>query len=162
MQVFVGLHRGGGAMGRGIRLLTWSPYGHASLRFGSGQPDDVVFEADAKEGFRAKLASEVVGKVTWFEIPSLTRHQRMQALIKARNLLGTKYDVWGVVRFLPVVRAFYTADAFSTKHRLFCSEAVFKILEDVGLPLLARIPAHKVAPGTLALSPYLVEYKEAA
>lgn len=162
MKVFVGLHRGGGAMGRAIRLFSWSPYGHASLRFGEGLPTDVVFEADVKEGFRAKLASEVVGKVVWYEVPSLTRHQRMQALITARNLLGTKYDVWGVVRFLPLVRMFYGGNAFSTSRRLFCSEAVFYILEKAGVRLLERIPAHKVEPGMLALSPYLVEYKEAA
>lgn len=161
MKVFVGLHRGGGAMGRAIRLLSWSPYGHASLRFGEGLPSDVVFEADVKEGFRAKLASDVVGKVTWFEVPSLTRHQRMQALIRARNLLGTKYDKFGVVRFLPVVRMFYSGTAFKTGERLFCSEAVFAILESVGLPLLARLPAHKVEPGMLAFSPYLVESEAA-
>jgi hypothetical protein len=162
MKVFVGLHRGGGAMGRAIRVASWSPYGHASLRFGDMQPSDVVFEADVKEGFRAKLASEVIGKVTWFEVPSLTRHQRMRALIRAHNLLGTKYDTYGVIRFLPLIRMFYSGPAFKTGDRIFCSEAVFMILESVGLPLLARLPAHKVEPGMLAFSPYLVEVPEAA
>lgn len=162
MQVFVGLHRGGGAMGRAIRLFSWSPFGHASIRFGDGDDTDVVFEADVKQGFRSKLASDVVGPVTWYEVTGLTRHQRMQALIAANNMLGTKYDVWGVIRFLPVVRMFYGGNAFSTRTRVFCSEAVFMILEKVGLKLLERIPAHKVEPGMLALSPHLVEWKEAA
>lgn len=148
-------------MGRAIRLFSWSPYGHASLRFGDMQPTDVVFEADVKEGFRARLASEIEGKVTWYEVPSLTRQQRMLALIRARNLLGTKYDKFGVLRFLPVVRLFYSGTAFKTGERLFCSEAVFMILEGVGLPLLARLPAHKVEPGMLAFSPYLVEAEAA-
>jgi hypothetical protein len=144
-------------MGRAIRLLSWSPYGHASLRFGDGLPTDVVFEADVKDGFRAKLASDVVGKVTWFEVPSLTKQQRMRALIRATNLLGTKYDKFGVLRFLPLVRMFYSGPAMRTDEYLFCSEAVFAILEGVDLPLLARLPAHKVEPGMLAYSPYLVE-----
>ena len=157
MKVYVGLHRGGGAMGRAIRLLSWSPYGHASIRFGELQPTDVIFEADVKDGWRAKLASEVIGQVKWLEVPSLTRHQRMQAFIRATNLLGTKYDKFGVVRFLPIIRMFYSGAAFKTGERLFCSEGVFMILEGVGLPLLARLPAHKVEPGMLAYSPYLVE-----
>lgn len=161
MKVFVGLHRGGGAMGRAIRVFSWSPHGHASIRFGNGSSNDIVFEADVKEGFRVKLASDVVGKVTWYEVPSLTRRQRMRALIKATSLLGTKYDVWGVVRFLPIVRLFYSGTAFKTDERIFCSEAVFHILDSVGLPLLARLPAHKVEPGMLALSPYLVESEAA-
>lgn len=157
MKVFVGLHRGGGAMGRAIRVFSWSPYGHASIRFGDGSTQDLVFEADVKEGFRVKLASDVKGKVTWFEVPSLTNRQRMRALIKATALLGTKYDLWGVIRFLPIVRLFYSGTAFQTGERIFCSEAVFFILESAGLPLLSRLPAHKVEPGTLAFSPYLVE-----
>jgi len=163
MRVFVGLHRGGGFFGAGVRWLTWSPYGHASLRFGVGASDDLVFEADFDAGFVQRTRADKEGPVTWFEITdSLFPRQRIALLYAAVRMKGAKYDRWGVARFLPIVRLFYRGDAFSTRKRVFCSEAIILLAQSVGLHLLVRIAPHRVAPGDLAMSPYLVDAPDVA
>jgi hypothetical protein len=155
MRVFVGLHRGGGFFGFANRLFTWSEYGHASLRFGDGSINDAVFEADVRKGYIQRSVADLRGPVTWFEITEhLTPQQRIRALLYAVKLKGRKYDFWGVVRFLPLVRLFYSGQILGTRKRIFCSEADMMVVSHAGLDLL-NAPPHKVSPGLLAVSPYL-------
>ena len=162
MRVFVGLHRGGALFGRAVRWMTWKPYGHASLRFGDGSASDLVYEANFRKGWVRRTVSDLTGPVDWFEVSGLSSRQRVRALVRANALVGTPYDYWGVLRHIPIVRALWQRSALASRRRLFCNEGVFLVLLDVGLALLARAKPHKLSPGDLAYSPYLIEAPDVA
>ena len=157
MRVWIGNHRGGGIPGAAIRLFDWSRKGHTSIRFGAGHPEDIVYQAGFSEGFHKVQRLEIEGPVEWREITHLlTPQQRVRLLLKAEGLLGAEYDRWSIVRFLPIVRLFYAGEAFGSRERMFCSEAVAWLCAQVGLILL-RKEFNRITPGDMATSPLPID-----
>lgn len=153
MRVFIGDHRGGGFAGWSIRLFDWSRVGHSSLRFGTGGPDDLVFQAGFSEGYHRVFRHQIEGPVQWREITHLLpAGRRIRLLSLAEKLVGTEYDRWSIIRFLPILRMFYAGEAFGSKEKVFCSEAVSYLCRQVGLVLLNK-PDNRITPGDLATSP---------
>lgn len=143
----VALYKGRSLFSRAIRFSTWSEFSHVAWV----DDDNSVIQAWRRGVTKdASLsAGHTPGTEVWlFRAPLAT--PRM--VWKQREFLGREvgkpYDkagILGFVRRMDVQRP----------DQWFCSEIVFAAFLYSGLPLLKRIPAHKVYPGLLAYSPLL-------
>ena len=147
----IALYRGKSLLSRLIRWFTWSPYSHAAWICRDGS----VIEAWSKGVRRAASLGEAHMAGTPVEIFALDLDAQQHAEIEKflTKQLGQKYDWWGILGFLPR-RVMENHDAW------FCSELVTKALNAAGVWPLLRIPACRITPGLLALSP-LLRLKEA-
>jgi len=142
----IALYKGTSALSRLIRWRTWSDYSHAAWVF----PDQSVIEA--WKGGVTHAPSILAGHAPDTEVHlftlDLTIEQRwaIQDFLIAQ--IGKPYDYGGILGFL-------TASKTEHPNRWFCSELLFSALKQAKVCLLARIPAWKVSPGLLALSPLL-------
>ena len=142
----IALYKGTSALSRLIRWRTWSDYSHAAWVF----PDQSVIEAWKGGVTHAPsiLAGHAPGTEVHLYTLDLTIEQRwaIQDFLIAQ--IGKPYDYAGILGFL-------TASKTEHPARWFCSELVFSALKQARISVLARIPAWKVSPGLLALSPLL-------
>jgi hypothetical protein len=136
----------------GIQLETRSVYSHANIVFDDG----TVYEAEA-QGFLpfASLSVNNAGcEVDLFAWdPPLSSDEVAKARAICEGLKGEHYDYAGVAGF--ITRANYEPP--EDVHKLFCSEAVVVLSIALGpeRALLVRVPAFKVPPGWLIMSPRL-------
>jgi hypothetical protein len=144
----IALYKGVSAMSRMIRFRTWSEYSHASWVDDSFQFE---WESWPKGGVQsvAPFSRHTRGTVVdLFHVP-LSRHEETRLLEFFASQKGKGYDWRGVFGFLS------RRSAAQSREKWFCSELIFRGFEVAGRPLLARVPAWKVDPGMLALSPLL-------
>jgi len=142
----IALYKGTSALSRLIRWRTWSDYSHAAWVF----PDGSVIEAwkggvTHAPSILSAHASDT--EVHLFAL-DLTIEQRwaIQDFLIAQ--IGKPYDYAGILGFLAAAKT-------ENPDRWFCSELLFSAVKQARINLLARIPAWKVYPGLLALSPLL-------
>lgn len=89
-------------------------------------------------------------RVDLFEfVTPLTAAQKEQMRAWMRSQLGKKYDFRSVFRFLTRV------DKKGAEDSWFCSEYAFMALYQIEVELLCRIPAFKIAPCLIPMSPLL-------
>lgn len=143
--VRVALFRGKGIISALIRWQTWSKYSHAAIVM----PDGYIVEAwHTGPGVRRKLPSSTDG-VDIFNIQGLTEDQSAIAEKFALDQIGTKYDYFGVFRFL-------NRRKVGDNGRWFCSELVYAALKNAGVHLLSPdTEPSRVSPGLLGRSPLL-------
>lgn len=145
----IGLYRGKSFISKLIRWRTWSKYSHASWILDSGE----VIEA-WWGGVRLKpcIDSDHTDRtqIDLFRI-NLTRRQRegVEEFLMAQ--VGKKYDFRSIAKFVS-----RRAEVAADQDKWFCSELVFAALASVNRAPLARVPAFKVSPGLLAVSPMLI------
>lgn len=147
----VALHHGSSLVSRAIRLQTRSAWNHASLVFPSGMLVESL-EGQGVTDTRTLDAVRATERVQTFVVPGLSEPQARAAMAFALAQLGKPYDWTMVLRFITRRQE----DRKSTG-AWFCSELVAAAFRHAGYPLLHRVEPWAVAPGTLALSPLLVE-----
>jgi hypothetical protein len=142
----VALFRGGDPIAKIVRWQTRSPFSHAALLLPCGKR---VIESYPGSGVRIRHLDAADWKnIDLFEVEGLTPDLSRQALAFCERERGKGYDWRSVLRFVSRTPA-------RENGRWFCSELVFGALAHVGLRVLARIEAHNVSPGMLALSHHL-------
>lgn len=139
----VALFSGGDPIAKIVRWQTRSPYSHAALLLACGTR---VYESYPGPGVRIRhLDREDWDNIDLFEVEGLTPDLSRQALAFCERERGKGYDWRSVLRFVSRTPA-------RENGRWFCSELVYAALAHVNIHLLARIEAHNVSPGMLALS----------
>ena len=142
------LYKGRSWVSRLIRWFNWSNYSHAAWVCRDG----TIIEAWPPGGVQRAVSlftnHLVDTAVDLYAVPGLTDAQRTRVEEFLVAQLGEPYDFMGVLGFLPRSR-------MENHAAWFCSELVFAGLQSAGLDLLRNIPACKVYPGLLALSPLL-------
>ncbi len=139
----VALFTGGDPIAKLVRWQTRSPYSHAALLLPCGQR---VIESYPGPGVRIRhLDRKDWPNIEVFEVEGLTPDLSRQALAFCERERGKPYDWRSVLRFV-------TRTPARENGRWFCSELVYGALAHVNIHLLARIEAHNVSPGMLALS----------
>lgn len=139
----VALFTGGDPIAKIVRWQTRSPFSHAALLLPCGTR---VIESYPGPGVRIRhLSREDWAKIDLFDVEGLTPDLSRQALAFAERERGKPYDWRSVLRFV-------TRTPARVNGRWFCSELVYAALAHVNIHLLARIEAHNVSPGMLALS----------
>ena len=147
----IALYKGKSLLSRVIRIVNWNDYSHAAWF----DPDDgSVIEAWIGAGVRrvASLSTQHTPGtcVDLFDVFGETPAHTERIRINLRARVGRGYDFWGALHF--VTRR---PEHSLSQDKWFCSELVFAAYSQVGLPLLARVPAWKVHPGMLSYSPLL-------
>ena len=142
----IALYKGTSALSRLIRWRTWSDYSHAAWVF----PDHSVIEAwkggvTHAPGILAGHAADT--EVHLFAL-DLTIEQRWAIQDFLIRQIGKPYDYAGILGFLAAAKT-------ENPNRWFCSELIFAACKRAGIDLLKRVPACKVSPGLIALSPAL-------
>ena len=142
----IALYKGTSVLSRLIRWRTWSDYTHAAWLFQDGS----VIEAWKGGVTHAPgiLSAHAPDTVVHLYALNLTIEQRWAVQDFLIAQIGKPYDYAGILGFL-------TASKTENPNRWFCSELLFAALKQAKVNLLARIPAWKVTPGLLALSPLL-------
>ncbi len=142
----IALYKGTSALSRLIRWRTWSDYSHAAWVF----PDQSVIEA--WKGGVTHAPSILAGHAPDTEVHLFTLDLTMDQRWAIQDFLiaqiGKPYDYAGILGFL-------TASKTENPARWFCSELLFTACKTAGIILLKRVPAWKVSPGLIALSPAL-------
>lgn len=139
----VALFTGGDPIAQLVKWQTRTRYSHAALLLSCGQR---VVESYPGPGVRIRhLSREDWVKIDLFEVEGLTPDLSRQALAFCERERGKPYDWRSVLRFV-------TRTPARENGRWFCSELVYAALAHVNIHLLARIEAHNVSPGMLALS----------
>ena len=145
----IGFYQGTTLMSRMIRWRTWSDYSHVSWITEGGS----VLEAwrnGVNEWPTVHHNHKPGTKVTLLGLDySHERIERIESFL--RDQLGKRYDRWGVFGFLA------RSDRLQNPNDWFCSELIFAAHLYAGIALLARVPAHKVFPGLIYISPILRE-----
>lgn len=142
----VALFSGGDPIAKVVRWQTRSPYSHAALLLPCGQR---VIESYPGRGVRVRhLLAGDWPHIDLYEVEGLTPDLSRQVLAFAERERGKPYDWRSVLRFV-------TRTPARLNGRWFCSELVYAALAHVHIHLLARIEAHNVSPGMLALSHHL-------
>jgi hypothetical protein len=149
----IALYQGKSLVSRLIRWFTWSKYSHVAWLCQDGS----VIEAWHRGGVRRQPSLSAVHtpgtrvelfQVLTHEFRELNYAQREAVETFLTQQLGARYDFLGILGFLTRARM--------EKHGAwFCSELVTRALNHAGVWPLLRVPACKVAPGLLALSPLL-------
>lgn len=150
----IALYKGTSLVSRLIRWATWSEYSHASWIDGIHEYEAWHTRGERfKSGVRCVIglgAGHSLGTVVdIYQVPELTVEQAQEIRLFLISQIGKRYDLRGVLGFIS------RRDSAQYQDRWFCSELVFTALLRVGLPLLSNVPAHRVSPGMLALSPRL-------
>lgn len=139
----VALFSGGDPIAKVVRWQTRSPYSHAAFLLPCGTR---VIESYPGVGVRIRhLSREDWDHIDLYEVEKLTLDLSRQVLAFCERERGKGYDWRSVLRFVSRTSA-------KENGRWFCSELVFAALQHVRIDLLARIEAHNVSPGMLALS----------
>ena len=147
----IALYRGRSWTSRLIRWINWSDYSHAAWMC----EDGAVIEAWSRGGVRYNATAGMLHTpgtvIDIYGIPDLDPARR--ELIEGWLLrqCGKGYDWHGVIHFL-----LRKPERPEDRERWFCSELVFAACAANGVELLNRVPAWKVSPGMLMLSPRLV------
>lgn len=150
----IAFYKGKSLLSRGIQLRTWSEYSHAAWLFG----DESVIEAwtngvrHVSSLSRAHTPGTVVDVFRVPEIDDATieaSNRRQVASAFLLEQLGKPYDFQGIFGFL-------LRKEEQSPEKWFCSELCFAACKQAGVELLSRVPAWKVDPGLLSLSPRLV------
>lgn len=163
MRLLITAYRGVSAVSRLIRWQTWSDYSHVGLAAWedgvalpdvcSGCPTVEAWQTDGvRAGYRGPCAGHIPGtRIDLFEVPAAGTHEKaLAAWDFATTQVGRPYDWLGVLRFLPRRAERRAGDA-----RWFCSELVMAAFAAAGVELLVRVPASRVSPGLVVLSPLL-------
>lgn len=142
----IALYKGKSFISRLIRWFTWSEYSHAAWVCRDGS----VFEAWSGGVRHAASLAEAhdAGTPVDLFVLDLTDDQRRDAEAFLLAQVGMKYDWLGLCGFL-------TRRAMDEHDAWFCSELVTAGLNAAGVYPLLRVPACKVPPCLLALSPLL-------
>lgn len=142
----VALFTGGDPIAKLVKWQTRTPYSHAALLLPCKQR---VVESYPGTGVRIRyLSREDWAKIDLFAVENLTPDLSRQAQAFCERERGKGYDWRSVLRFV-------TRRPARENGRWFCSELVYAALAHVNIHLLARIEAHNVSPGMLALSSQL-------
>lgn len=146
----IALYRGISPISRAIRFFTWSDYSHASY-----VRDDRSLEIESwhKGGVRERsVLGEGHPPCTKIDLFRINASSDQVRLIEGflRSQVGKGYDYRGVVHFIS-----RRDEELRGQERWFCSELVFAAHAHAGIHLLARVPAWKVSPGLLSMSPLL-------
>lgn len=146
-SVMVGAYRGTSLISRLIRWRTWSDYSHVSLIRVTGE----VIEAWHRGGVQARACwDEAHTPGTVIELyaveASLEAQERAWAFAEAQ--VGRGYDWRGILGFL-------TRSDGQRPRLWFCSELVASAFDSAGVPLLGRMPPHRMSPGDVVHSPRL-------
>ncbi len=146
----IALYKGTSWMSRAIRWRTWSDYSHAAWV----REDGSVIEAwtNGVRCVTSPLDDHTPGTPIDFFDVAITPDQRRQVEAFLMWQLGKPYDHTAILGFLTRAKS-------ENPDRWFCSELVFAACKSAGVELLKRIPAWKVCPGTLSLSPMLSEVR---
>jgi uncharacterized protein YycO len=137
------LFKGRGFISQMIRWQTRSRFSHAALRMRDGR----IVEAWQGKGVRITELTDYAD-VEVFRVPSMSDEQWDKAIAFACAEVGKGYDYWGVIRFV-------SRRLLPTTERWFCSELVFAAIRAAGVNLLQNVHPEQVAPGAIALSPYV-------
>lgn len=141
--VQIALFRGGDPIAKLVRWQTRAPYSHAALVL-PGQVQ--VIESYPGRGVRVRRLDYTDWEnIDLYDIEGMTPDLSRQCIAFAERERGKGYDWRSVLRFVSRTPA-------RENGRWFCSELVFAACLHVGIRLLARIEAHNVSPGHLALS----------
>lgn len=151
--LLVGLYEGRSKFSRAIQFRTWSKFSHAS-KIG---PHGDVIEAWIPHGVRHAphyCEDHTSGTVIHcFEWPGLTVGEVEAVNGFLLSQVGKHYDYLGALRFMTRTRPLHFIDP--TQASWFCSELLFAASLVIRKPWLLRIPAWKVPPGLIELSPRL-------
>lgn len=132
-----------------IRFINWSEYSHVAWVTQVG----TVIEAwpGGVREVPSISAQHTPGTVVdMFSAPSISVEQDEKIESFLRNQLTKAYDWHSVFHF--ITRRSETA---TSQEKWFCSELIFKACTQAGVELLSRVPAYKVHPGMLLMSPLL-------
>lgn len=151
IPVHIAAYRGKSLMSRAIRAFNWGPYSHVSW---------ITADGTEVESWRKGVtetpglgANHTPGTVVdlYAVLPLIGRPTvRGHADAAIRANIGKRYDQLGILGFV------FRSPSLQRENRFFCSELVFEGLEEAGIRLLERIPAYKVSPTMMTLSPMLV------
>ena len=149
MTPCIAAYRGRSFISYAIRAFNWGPYSHVSWILADG------VEIEAWSGGVLQAASIGANHtegtcIDLFAIQDLAPETRQAIDLSMRAAIGLKYDYPGICGFL------LRAPWLQREDRVFCSELVFSRCLSNGVPILQRIPAYKVSPSLLTLSPVLV------
>lgn len=143
----IALYRGKSIMSRLIRWFSWSPYSHAAWICRDGSVIEAWTEGGVRRVASLSEAHEPGTRVDIFAI-ELTDEQHASVEKFLAEQLGQKYDWLGILGFL-------TRKRMESHDAWFCSELIAAALNQAGVWPLLRIPACKVPPCLLMLSPLL-------
>jgi uncharacterized protein YycO len=147
MTPHIALYRGVSLLSKAIRCFNWGPYSHASWLTADGTEIE-AWRKGVTESPGIGSQHTPGTRIDLFTVAGLTPELRAAADAAMRASVGLPYDWLGILGFLARARV-------QREGRLFCSELVFSRLDNVGLPLLKRVPAFKVFPALLSYSPLL-------
>jgi len=137
---------------RCIQFLNWSEYSHAAfICRKTGECIEAWSPGGVRrtEGFGEQHQKGT--RVDFFEVIGITQAQEDAAKAFMLTQLGKPYDWRGVVHF--ITRP--TEEDTHYQKEWFCSELVFEAYLRSWVNIFERIPAYKVYPGMLAISPKL-------
>lgn len=137
------LFRGRGIISTLIRWQSRGPYSHAAILL----PDGQIVESWQGSGVRTKRLTDWTD-IDAYLIPEMSRGQWKTAIRYALSQVGKKYDYLGVARFV-------TRRPSRDNDKWFCSELVYRALQEAGINLFERIEPWAVSPAMLAYSPLL-------
>jgi uncharacterized protein YycO len=144
----IALYRGKSLFSRLIRWATWSEYSHAAWL-----DDDT---GRIVEAWRRGVVDTTLGgdhtpgtRVDCFAVEGEDHAHRTAIRSFLWGEMGKPYDLRGVLGFVT------RRSGAQSPARWFCSELVFAAYALAGIPILARVAAHQVPPGWLAMSPRL-------
>ena len=150
VPVHIAAYRGKSLMSCAIRAFNWGPYSHVSWLTEDGTEVESWSKGVTETpGLGANHTPGTV--VDLFTVLPLLRKPTCRGMVDAaiRSNVGKRYDHLGILGFV------FRSPALQRDARFFCSELVFEGLQDCGVHLLERIPAYKVSPTLLTLSPML-------
>jgi hypothetical protein len=142
----IALYKGKSFISRLIRWFTWSVYSHAAWVCRDGSVIE-AWSGGVRHAASLGAAHDAGTPVDLFEL-DLTEDQLQAVEEFLLAQVGMKYDWLGLCGFL-------SRHAMDEHDAWFCSELVTAGLNAAGVYPLLRVPACKVPPCLLALSPLL-------
>ncbi|OFW47580.1 MAG: hypothetical protein A2163_00735 [Actinobacteria bacterium RBG_13_35_12] len=149
-KIFIGQYHGKSFLSRLIKWRTWSEISHTAAFL----PVKNTFGNDCIEAWGNKVRKGSFNKGhtqgTCIDIYSIycTLKQRDSFYKWLEKHVGDKYDWCALVGFV-------TRKHIESDKKWFCSELIFKGLEENGIFLLQNIEAYQVSPGQIGTSPIL-------
>jgi hypothetical protein len=144
------LYKGTSLVSKLIKFRTWSDYSHVSFVAGENLsgPEYEAWHIGGVQRVNSFALNHKPGtRVDLFDI-KLTPGENEGLLEFYESQLGKKYDFRAIGGFVLRLNV-------QDKDALFCAEYTISGFEKIKKPLLARIPAYKVPPGYIPLSPLL-------
>lgn len=137
------LFRGRGIVSALIRWQSRGQYSHAAILMPNGR----IIESWQGAGVRIKKLTDW-SDIDAFTIPGMTIPQWDTAINYALRQVGKKYDYLGVARFV-------SRRPSPEDDKWFCSELVYRALQESGVHLFARLEPWAVSPALISHSPLL-------